>query len=37
MFEAIEEYLRQFRGTTGVPLSYVVRKDLVPTVNLLDP
>ena len=37
MFEAIEEYLRQFRGTTGVPLSYVVRKDLVPAVNLLDP
>ena len=28
--EAVEEYLRQFRGVNDVPLSYVVRTSLVP-------
>lgn len=35
--EAIEEYLRQFRGTNGVPLSYVVRKDIKPEPSADDP
>lgn len=35
--EAVEEYLRQFRGINGVPLSYVVRKDLIPTTAANDP
>jgi len=30
--ESIEEYLQQFRGTTGVPLSYVIRKKILEEV-----
>ena len=33
MFEAIEDYLRQFNETIGVPLSYIVRKNLLPASN----
>ena len=35
--EAVEEYLRQFRGQNGVPLNYVVRKDLKPIRAADDP
>jgi hypothetical protein len=35
--EAIEEYLRQFRGTNGIPLSYVVRKNIKPAPSADDP
>ena len=28
--EAVEEYLRQFRGANDVPLSYIVRTSLAP-------
>ena len=35
--EIVEEYLRKFRGVNGAPLSYVVRKQLVPTAEVDDP
>eukprot|EP00804_Cyclotella_cryptica_P015125 CCRYP_000688-RA/>CCRYP_000688-RA protein AED:0.22 eAED:0.24 QI:0/0/0/0.8/1/1/5/0/1053 len=35
--EAVEEYLRQFRGVNDVPLSYVVRIALAPKPVLTDP
>jgi len=35
--EAIEEYLQQFRGTTGVPLSYVIRREVKPPLSSADP
>ena len=35
--EAVEEYLRQFRGVDGTPLSYVVRQNLRPVGAALDP
>ena len=35
--EAIEEYLQQFRGTTGVPLSYVIRRVIQPAPDTDDP
>ena len=35
--EGVEEYLRTFRGVNGAPLSYVVRKQLVPTAKSDDP
>lgn len=35
--EAIEEYLQQFRGTTGVPLSYVIRHAIQPPSDASDP
>jgi len=35
--EAIEEYLQQFRGTTGVPLSYVIRREVKPPLASADP
>ena len=35
--EAVEEYLRQFRGVNDVPLSYVVRSALAPKPAVTDP
>ena len=35
--ESIEEYLQQFRGTTGVPLSYVIRREIKPAPDSDDP
>jgi hypothetical protein len=35
--EAVEEYLRQFRGVNDVPLSYVVRIALAPKPAVTDP
>ena len=35
--EDIEEYLQQFRGTTGVPLSYVIRREVKPPLSSADP
>ena len=35
--EGIEEYLQQFRGTTGVPLSYVIRREIKPAPDSDDP
>jgi len=35
--EGLEEYLATFRGVTGAPLSYVVRKQLIPPVGADDP
>ena len=35
--EAVEEYLRQFRGVEGTPLSYVVRQTLMPVAAATDP
>ena len=35
--EAIEEYLQQFRGTSGVPLSYVIRRRIQPAPDADDP
>jgi hypothetical protein len=35
--EAVEEYLRQFRGVNDVPLSYVVRTSLAPKPAATDP
>jgi len=35
--EGIEEYLQQFRGTTGVPLSYVIRRVIQPAPDIDDP
>ena len=35
--ESLVEYLATFRGVTGVPLSYVVRKELIPKTAASDP
>ena len=35
--EGVEEYLHTFRAANGAPLSYVVRKQLVPTDEVDDP
>ena len=34
--EGVKEYLRTFRGANGAPLSYMVRKQLVPTAEADD-
>ena len=35
--EGVEEYLRTFCGANGAPMSYMVRKQLVPTAEADDP
>ena len=35
--EGVEENLHTFRGVNGAPLSYVVKKQLVPTAESEDP